>query len=48
MNRIKIVHVITDLKFGGAGRYLLEICRYIDKERFENIVILPKGSILNS
>lgn len=48
MDKINIFHIITDLKFGGAGRYLLELCRYIDKNRFNNTVVLPRGSILVS
>lgn len=48
MNKIKVMHVISDSNFGGAGKYLLEICKYIDKEKFQLIVVVPKGSILTS
>lgn len=48
MNKIKVMHVISDLKFGGAGKYLLQICKYIDKDRFELIVVVPRGSLLTS
>lgn len=48
MNRIKVMHVITDTNFGGAGKYLYEICKYIDKNKFKVIVVVPKGSILTN
>lgn len=41
------MHVISDLNFGGAGKYLQNICKYIDKEQFEVTVILPERSVLN-
>lgn len=46
MNKIKVMHVITDSNFGGAGKYLYQICKYIDKDKFELIVVLPEGSVL--
>lgn len=48
MNRTKVMHVITDTKFGGAGKYLLQICKYIDKDKFKLIIVVPKGSLLVS
>ena len=48
MNKIKVMHVITDSNFGGAGKYLYQICKYIDKDRFELVVVLPEGSVLNN
>lgn len=41
------MHVVTDMNFGGAGNYLLDICNYIDKSQFEIIAVVPKDSILN-
>lgn len=46
MNKIKVMHVITDTNFGGAGKYLYQICKYIDKDKFEILVLVPKGSVL--
>jgi len=46
MEKIKVMHVVSDMNFGGAGRYLLEICKYINRERFHLIVVIPIGSIL--
>lgn len=46
MNKIKIMHIISDSNFGGAGKYLLEICKYIDKNKFQLFVVLPKESII--
>lgn len=48
MNKIKVMHVISDSNFGGAGKYLLQICKYIDKDKFQLIVVVPKGSILTT
>jgi hypothetical protein len=48
MNKIKVMHVITDLNFGGAGKYLYQICKHIDKDKFEIRVVVPEGSVLNN
>jgi len=48
MNKIKVMHVVSDSKFGGAGKYLVQICKYIDKNRFQIIVVVPKGSLLTT
>lgn len=45
-NRIKVVEIISDTNFGGAGQYLKSILEEIDKERFQLVVIMPEGSIL--
>lgn len=44
--KIKVMHIISDLNFGGAGKYLLDICKYIDQERFEVVALMPKDSVL--
>lgn len=36
---IKVIHIISDHAFGGAGRYLLNILKYRNKEKFEVKVI---------
>lgn len=48
MNRLKIMHVVTDSNFGGAGKYLLNVCKYLDRETYELTVVVPKGSVLKS
>jgi glycosyltransferase involved in cell wall biosynthesis len=35
MDKIKIIHIITGLNFGGAERMLLDLAKFLDKERFE-------------
>ncbi|MDP3386226.1 MAG: glycosyltransferase [Eubacteriales bacterium] len=45
-NRIKVVEIISDTNFGGAGQYLKSIVEEIDKERFDLTVIMPVGSVL--
>lgn len=46
MARKKVMHIISDENFGGAGRYVLEICKYINMEKFEIVIVMPIGSIL--
>jgi len=43
---IKVMHVLSDMKIGGAGSWLLNLLGAIDKEKFEIKVVLPQGSIL--
>lgn len=39
MKKIKIVYVISQLAYGGAETSLYDICRFIDKSKFEIIII---------
>ena len=43
---IKVMHVLSDMKIGGAGSWLLNLLGAIDKEKFEIKVVLPRGSML--
>jgi len=43
---IKVIHVLSDMKIGGAGSWLLNLLGAIDKEKFEIKVVLPQGSML--
>jgi len=43
---IKVIHVLSDMKIGGAGSWLLNLLSAADKERFDIKVVLPKGSLL--
>lgn len=43
---IKVIHVLSDMKIGGAGIWLLNLLGSIDRERFEIKVVLPQGSML--
>lgn len=43
---IKVIHVLSDMKIGGAGSWLLNLLSAADKESFDIKVILPKGSML--
>lgn len=45
-NKVSIMHVISDLNFGGAGKYLLDICKHIDKSKFRVIAVIPEESVL--
>ncbi|MBR6738437.1 MAG: glycosyltransferase, partial [Oscillospiraceae bacterium] len=42
----KVIHVLTDRNIGGAGRWLLNMLRYADRERYETKVLLPEDSLL--
>lgn len=43
---IKVVHVLSDMKIGGAGRWLLNLLEASDTKRYEIKVVLPVGSLL--
>src|SRR5437867_4203505 len=45
MPRIKVLHLIWALEFGGAERQLIEIVRRLDRGRFEPVVgcLVRKG-----
>lgn len=45
---IKLIHVLSDMKIGGAGRWLLNLMKEIDREAFAVKVVLPRGSMLIS
>jgi glycosyltransferase involved in cell wall biosynthesis len=47
MNRkIRVMHIISDMNFGGAGQYLRSIVDGLDRKSFEVAVVIPRGSIL--
>ena len=43
---IRVMNIISDTNIGGAGRVLLNYLRYTDRDRFETLVALPRGSLL--
>jgi len=43
---IRVIHVLSDMKIGGAGVWLLNLLGSADRERFEIKVVLPRGSML--
>jgi glycosyltransferase involved in cell wall biosynthesis len=43
---IKVIHVLSDMKIGGAGIWLLNLLGSVDRERLEIKVVLPQGSML--
>lgn len=42
----KILNIISDSNIGGAGRAVLTYLKYMDREKFEVAIALPKGSLL--
>lgn len=45
---IKVIHVLSDTNVGGAGRWLINLLKQIDKDKFTIKVVLPEGSLLKS
>lgn len=43
---IKVVHVLSDMKVGGAGRWLINLLKASNRENYEIKVVLPAGSLL--
>lgn len=43
---IKVVHVITDMKIGGAGKWLLNLLHNYDRDRLDIVVAVPEDSML--
>ena len=43
---IKVIHVLSDMKIGGAGIWLLNYLGAANKDRFDIKVVLPQGSLL--
>lgn len=43
---IKVIHVITDMKIGGAGKWLLNYLKNYDKSKLDIKVVIPRDSIL--
>jgi len=45
---IKVLNIISDTNFGGAGRVLLNYMSRTDREHFDVSVAVPKGSLLKA
>ena len=43
---IRILNIISDTNIGGAGRVILKYLRYADRNKFETLVAIPRGSLL--
>lgn len=46
MNKLKILHVLTDTNIGGAGTLLLNYLHCFDREKYDISVCLPRGAEL--
>jgi len=46
MEKIKVIHVLTDRNVGGAGRWLQYYLRHFDREIFDCAVLLPPESYI--
>ena len=45
---IRILNIISDTNIGGAGRVILNYLSCSDRERFETLVAVPRGSLLKA
>lgn len=43
---LKIVHIVSDMNFGGVGRYITLIDNHIDQMNVDFYIIMPRNSIL--
>ena len=43
---MRVLNIISDTNIGGAGRVILNYLRYADREHFETLVAIPRGSLL--
>ena len=48
MKKIKILNVISDTNIGGAGKCIITYCNNYNKERYEIVVAIPRGSLLKN
>jgi Glycosyltransferase len=46
MGKIKVLNIISDTNIGGAGKCILTIGKHYDRDKFDLIVAVPKGSAL--
>lgn len=46
MNKLKILHVLTDTNIGGAGTLLVNYLHCFDREKYDIAVCLPRGGEL--
>ena len=46
MEKIKVIHVLTDRNVGGAGRWLQYYLRHFDRKQFDCAVLLPPESCI--
>lgn len=45
---IKVIHVVTDMKIGGAGKWLLNFLTNYDKSKLAIKIVIPKDSMLKA
>ena len=43
---IRVLNILSDTNIGGAGRAVLNYLEFMDRERFEAAVCVPRGSLL--
>lgn len=45
-DKIRVLHILSDTNIGGAGRYLVNFLKFCDRNRFDFLAALPRGSLL--
>ena len=48
MKKIKVVHIVTLLEFGGAQQTVLTILKNLNAERFDRVLLCGRGGFLDS
>ena len=43
---MRVLNIISDTNIGGAGRVILNYLRYADRDNFDILVAIPRGSLL--
>ncbi len=43
---IKVVHVVSDTNIGGAGRWIINFLKEVDKQQFDASIVIPQGGLL--
>jgi len=46
MGKIKVLNIISDTNIGGAGKCILTVGKHYDRDKFDLVVAVPKGSAL--
>ena len=45
---IRVLNIISDTNIGGAGRVILNYLNSTDRDQFETLVAVPRGSLLKA
>lgn len=46
MKKTKVLNIISDTNIGGAGKCVITYCNNYSKDKYDIVVVIPKGSLL--